>query len=296
MGELARAGRDKMTLVTSSSIASFGDWVEQLVAESTGKDGRGILPVVGEPLAASEAYGDDRFFVHMRLAGDEAHDGALAALNAAGHPLVTLRLADEYDLGGQFFLWEMATAVAGQRLDIQPFDQPNVEAAKIVARQMVAAYMEQGEMPAADSAPLTAAALGQFLAGAQPGDYVALQAYVPPTAATDAALQALRTHLRDTYRLATTVGYGPRFLHSTGQLHKGDGGNGLFIQFTSDPTVDAPIPDEAGRPEATMTFDVLKQAQALGDAQALRDAGRRLIRFHLGAEVNAGLKKLSSGA
>ncbi len=293
MGELAKAGRDKITLVTSPAIAGFGDWVEQLIAESTGKEGKGILPVVGEPLGPPEVYGDDRFFVYLRLDGDDGQDAAVQALEDGGHPVVRLHLRDLCDLGGQFFLWEIATAVAGQRLGINPFDQPNVEAAKVLARQMVAEYMQKGALPEGEAAPLTAEALNEFLAQARQGDYVTLQAYVQPTAETDAALLALRTRLRDRFRLATTVGYGPRFLHSTGQLHKGDGGNGLFIQFTADDPRDAPIPDEAGSPDSTMTFGVLKAAQALGDYQALRDAGRRVIRFHLGDDVVGGLELLT---
>ncbi len=311
LGELAKARRgraasrgprDKVTLITSSPIASFGEWVEQLIAESTGKEGKGILPVVGEPLGPPEVYGDDRLFVHLRLNGDDTHDAAIQALEDAGHPVIRLHLRDLYDLGGQFFLWEMATAVAGHRLGINPFDQPNVESAKVRAREMVAAYQKTGRLPEDEPAPLTAEALQAFLAQARPGDYIALQAYVAPTAETDAALQALRVRLRDRYRLATTVGYGPRFLHSTGQLHKGGANNGLFVQFTADDARDVPIPDEAGSPESSrrpegpasgITFGVLKMAQALGDKQALLDAGRRVIRFHLGKDVVGGLKKLA---
>jgi hypothetical protein len=293
MGELAQAGRDKVTLVTSPGIASFGDWVEQLIAESTGKEGKGILPMVGEPLGPPEVYGDDRLFVYLRLDGDDTYDAPVSALEAAGHPVVRLHLHDLFDLGGQFFLWEMATAIAGHRLEINPFDQPNVEAAKVLAREMVAAYTEEGALPEGESAPLDDETLNAFLAQAQPGAYVTLQAYVQPTPETDEALLALRTALRDQTRLATTTGYGPRFLHSTGQLHKGDGGRGLFIQFTSDWAADAPIPDDAGAPDSSISFGVLKQAQALGDAQALRDAGRQVIRFHLGTDVVGGLQKLA---
>ncbi len=293
IGALAQAGRDKVTLVTSPAIASFGDWVEQLIAESTGKEGKGILPVVGEPLGPPDVYGGDRLFVYLRLEGDDTHDAAIQALEDAGHPVVRLRLNDLYDLGGQFFLWEMATAVTGHRLGINPFDQPDVEAAKVLARRMVAEYQEKGVLPGGESAPLADEVLNEFLAQAQAGDYVALQAYVQPTAETDAALAALRVRLRDRTRLATTVGYGPRFLHSTGQLHKGDGGNGLFIQFTADDPRDAAIPDEAGLPESSISFGVLKMAQVLGDRQALLDAGRRVIRFHLGHDVVGGLKRLT---
>jgi transketolase len=293
LGELAKLGRDKVTFAISPAIASFGDWGEQLIAESTGKEGQGILPVVGEPLGPPTVYSNDRLFIYLRLDGDDTHDAAIQALEEAGHPVVRLRQHDLYGLGAGFFLWEMATAVAGHRLGINPFDQPNVEAAKVLARQMVAEYGEKGALPAGESAPLTGEALEQFLSQAQIGDYVALQAYVQPTAETDAALLALRTRLRDWFKLATTVGYGPRFLHSTGQLHKGDAGRGLFIQFTADDPRDVPIPDEAGEPDSSMTFGVLKMAQALGDRQALLDAGRRVIRFHLGTDVVGGLKKLT---
>ncbi|MEW5989433.1 MAG: hypothetical protein AB1791_22630, partial [Chloroflexota bacterium] len=311
MGELAKNGRDKVTLVTSPEIASFGDWVEQLIAESTGKEGKGILPVVGEPLGSPADYGPDRLFVYLHLDEGTGEAGGrqllghplhphppasplqvIQALEEAGHPAVGIHLKDVYDLGAHFFLWEMATAVAGYRLGINPFDQPNVESAKVLARQLVAAYKETGRLPAVEAAPLTPAALSDFLAQARPGDYIALQAYVQPTPEADAALLALRTRLRDQTHLATTVGYGPRFLHSTGQLHKGDGGNGLFIQFTADNAEDAPIPDEPGHPASSMTFGVLKAAQALGDRQALLDNGRRVIRVHLGADVTGGLQQL----
>jgi glucose-6-phosphate isomerase/ActR/RegA family two-component response regulator len=432
MGELAQAGRDKATIIASPGIASFGNWVEQLVAESTGKEGKGILPVVGEPVGTPDVYDDDRLFIYPRLEDDDTHDAAVQALENAGHPVVRLRLNDLYDLGGQFFLWEMATAVAGHRLGINPFEQPNVEAAKVLARQMVAEYKEKGALPA--EAPVLATggiavyrdmkawgsgkkkvvvvedepemadlvklilgrkgfelvgavggregletirrvkpdlvlldlmmpdmdgwevyqqmkadeelkdipvvvvtakaqsidkvlglhmaepdnlagilsklhtprptgdtekahspgeALNEFLAQAGSGDYIALQAYIQPTTETDAALAALRIRLRDRFKLATTVGYGPRFLHSTGQLHKGDAGNGLFIQFTADDARDAPIPDEAGAPDSSISFGVLKMAQALGDRQALLNAGRRVIRFHLGDDVIGALKQLT---
>ncbi|MGD1993279.1 MAG: bifunctional transaldolase/phosoglucose isomerase [Anaerolineae bacterium] len=301
LGELARAGRDKATFVTSPAINSFGDWVEQLIAESTGKSGTGILPVVGEPLGPPEVYSDDRLFIHLQLGEDERHTGELDALEAAGHPVVRLPLRHRYDLGEQIFLWEFAVAIAGHRLGIHPFNQPNVEAAKVQARRMVERYREDGKLPRGESSPVTAQALHEFLsaAGAQGSPsphsdraYVALQAYVQPTERTDAALSALRTELRDRYRLATTVGYGPRFLHSTGQLHKGDAGHGLFIQLTSDSPRDAPIPDAAGSSNSSISFGVLETAQALGDRQALEDAGRQVILFHLGDDVLDGLRSL----
>ena len=283
-----------MTFITSPALSSFGDWAEQLIAESTGKEGQGILPVVGEPPAPPESYGPDRLFVHLRLEGDASHDAFVASLAAAGHPVVTLRLDDLYDIGGQFFLWEMATAVASHFLGINPFDQPNVEAAKIKAREIVAEYAKTGSLPAGDFAALEPGALGAFLKSARPGDYVAIQAYIPASPAADAALQALRQAIHLRTGLATTVGYGPRFLHSTGQLHKGDGGQGLFVQLVSDAAEDVGIPDEAGQPAAAMGFNVLKKAQALGDARALRAAHRRLIAFEVGTQPVAAIERLAA--
>ena len=292
LGEMAQAGRDKVTFILSAAIASFGDWVEQLIAESTGKNGKGILPVVGEPVLSPAGYGSDRLFVYLRLAGDASLDTAVAQLEEAGQPVVRSQLHDLYDLGGQFFIWELATAVAGHVLGIQPFDQPNVESAKVLARKMVAAYQDSGQLPQLDTADLTAENLDAFVAQAQPGDYISIHAYVPSTSETDTLLQQLRSQLLAKTKCATTVGYGPRFLHSTGQLHKGDGGNGLFIQFTSDSERDVAIPDTAGEAASGMTFGVLKSAQALGDAQALLDENRRMIRFDLGTDVAGKLQAL----
>ncbi len=249
--------------------------------------------MVGEPLGPPDVYGDDRLFVALQLDGDSTSEAALAALEAAGHPVMRLSLRDTYDLGKQMFLWEMATVVAAYHLGINPFDQTDVESTKQRARGMMQAYIQTGVLPRIASAPLDAATLLEFLAQAHPGDYVALQAYVPQTAATESALQTLRLRLRDRFKLAVTVGYGPRFLHSTGQLHKGDAGNGFFIQFTADNARDAPVPDEAGSPTSSITFGVLKGAQALGDYQALREAGRRVIRLHLGGDVPGELKRLA---
>ncbi len=307
MGELARAGRDKLTVVASPQIAGFGDWLEQLVAESTGKEGTGIVPVVGEPLASAEEYGQDRLFVYLRRGDDTTHQAAVQALREAGHPVVTVHLRDRYDLGEQFFLWEFATAVAGHRLGINPFDQPNVESAKVQARKMIQQYMDTGSLP--DPAPTltegemavfgpaqgenVVQALVHFLDQGDPGDYIALQAYVQPTEASHRLLQTLRAGLRARYRLATTLGYGPRFLHSTGQLHKGDAGNGLFVQFTDDPSQDVPIPDEAGKELESVTFGVLIRAQALGDMQALVQEKRRVLRIHLGKDALTNLARLA---
>lgn len=308
IGEMATIGRDKVTLVTSPPFAAFGSWVEQLVAESTGKEGTGILPVVDEPLGVPAVYGNDRLFVYLRLEGDETYDEAMHVLMQAEQPVVYLHLRDLYDLGGEFFLWEIAIALAGRRIGINPFDQPGVEAAKSLAREMVAAYQKDGRLPdlvptmqangitvyADDSAESLTEALNTFLALGRPGDYIALQAYVQPAEQTTTALQHLRILLRDTLALATTSGYGPRFLHSTGQLHKGDAGNGLFIQFTGDPAQDAPIPDRAGTSASSITFGILIKAQSLGDRQALLNARppRRVIRFHLGKDVVGGLERL----
>jgi transaldolase/glucose-6-phosphate isomerase len=310
IGEMAKAGRDKLTFFISEEIARFGDWVEQLIAESTGKEGKGILPVVGEALAPAETYGNDRLFVHIHLVGDESQTAAIQNIKNNGHPVIDFQVRDRYNLGGQFFLWEFATAIAGYRLGIQPFNQQNVESAKQRARQMVATYKDKGSLPAekplleeqgiqvyGNPAKIQAArpaeALEQFLAQGKAGDYITLQAFVAPNPDTESALQALRTRLRDRYKLATTSGFGPRFLHSTGQLHKGDAGNGLFIQFTNQPVTDLPIPDQAGAPKSSIRFGVLILAQAMGDREALLDAKRRVIRFHLQGDVAEALQKLT---
>jgi len=293
MGVLAKEGRDKLTFVLSPSIAPFGDWVEQLVAESTGKEGHGILPVVGEQLLEPNGYAADRVFVHLELEPEMFQVAQLQELEKAGHPILSVKLNDLYDLGGQFFTWQLATAVAGHLLGIHPFDQPNVESAKVMARQMVAAYKEEGKLPESDSQPADGKALQDFLQSFESGrSYVALQAYLPPSPEMDSALQQLRTRIQTGYKAATTLGYGPRFLHSTGQLHKGDGGNGFFIQLTADPTEDATIPEEMDKPEGTLTFGVLEMAQALGDARALQSNQRCVLRFHLGQTPLENIKRL----
>jgi hypothetical protein len=290
MGELALAGRDKVTFFSSPSIVAFGVWVEQLIAESTGKNGKGILPVAGERL---EAPGRDE---------NDALDKGIDALEAAGHPVVRIVLDEKEDLGGEFFRWEMATAAAGAVLGINPFDQPNVEAAKSKARELLNAFRETGSLPAdtptlveggievfggtGKSGDTIRQLLADFVKLACPGDYVALMAYVPRTDENDAILESTRLILRDKLKVATTLGYGPRFLHSTGQLHKGDGNKGLFIQITHAPESDIAIPGEP------YGFGTLIAAQALGDYQALAERGRRLIRFHIKGDVMVGLKHL----
>ena len=310
LGELAKKGRDKVTFVISPQVESFGNWVEQLIAESTGKEGKGILPVVGEQLGTPDAYGDDRLFVSLQLdgEGDALDEMGLSTLRAAGHPVVCLRMHDVYELGGQFFLWEVATAVAGYIIGVNPFDQPNVESAKILVRKMIADYKVQRRLPGLIAALTTEditvygdlagnspdVMLTNFLTGAKPGAYIAIQAYVQPTDSTDRSLLELREWLMERFKLATTVGYGPRFLHSTGQLHKGDAGRGLFLQITSDDKVDLPVPDELGSSKSSVSFGVLKEAEALGDRQALLDAGRKVIRFHIRGDVPDALNRLTA--
>ena len=302
LGELALAGRDKLTLAVSPEVASFGAWVEQLIAESTGKEGKGILPVDGETLGGPSAYGDDRLFVHLRLDGDDSLDEAVGKLAAAGHPVVTLHLGDAYDLGGEFLRWELATANAGAIIGINPFDEPNVAESKENTQRLLEAYRSKGVPPQAgrpalqeDGVALFAQeaggglteALTSFLRQVRPGDYIALAAYLTRTPATEAALQSMRLVIRDGTRAATTLGYGPRYLHSTGQLHKGGGDNGLFILLTADDREDLEVP---GQP---YTFGALKRAQALGDMEALQRRGRRVVRLHVSSDVQAGLDRMA---
>jgi len=314
LGVAARAGHDKVTLVMSPGIYTFADWAEQLIAESTGKEGKGLLPVVREHLAEPAAYGDDRLFVHMRLASeaDEKVERRLRALEAAGHPVVRIELESTLDLSQEFFRWEVATATAGALLGINPFDQPNVQESKDNTNRLLAQFRSSGrlaeEEPLAESECLkfycdpatrdslmktgpqpggATASLGSYLAaflglgGCR--DYVALLPYLDPSSGHRAVLQALRMRLRDALGLATTIGFGPRYLHSTGQLHKGGANHGLFIEITADDAEDLPVPGEA------YSFAVLKQAQALGDFQSLVSKGRRVVRFHVGKAVQAGL-------
>ena len=303
LGAGIELGRDKLTLLVSPSLAAAGAWIEQLVAESTGKNDQGILPVDLEPPINAEHYGADRLFVYLRI--DDTLDARVAAIAAAGHPVLRLDLEDPYDLGATFFHWEIATAIAGYFLAIHPFDQPDVEAAKVLARDMVEDYLQQGQLPVqtpdlvigglslygSGSATSLPEALVDF-SSASDHAYIALQAYIPATPANTQALQELRQQLLERTHLATTLGFGPRFLHSTGQLHKGDGGKGLFLQLTADAKEDAPIPDAAGSDTTGMSFGVLAQAQARGDLQALIDRGRTTLRVHLGAQPELGIAQL----
>jgi hypothetical protein len=310
LGELAKRGRDKVTFVISPQLESFGNWIEQLIAESTGKEGKGILPVVGERLGPPDAYGTDRLFVSLRLDGDgdELDEKRFEALRAAGHPIVYLRMHDVYELGRQFFLWEMATAVAGYVIGVNPFDQPNVESAKVLARKMIEDYEAEGKLatptPALTTESMTVygdvagsspeAMLGSLLAAEKPGAYIAIQAYVQATGPTDESLLELREYLKVRFKLATSLGYGPRYLHSTGQLHKGDSGRGLFLQITSDNKHDLPVPDELGSAKSSVSFGLLEKAEALGDMQALLGAGRRVVSLHIKRDVPEALGRLTA--
>ncbi len=280
LGMHALRERDKLTLRASSYLPPVCDWVEQLVAESTGKSGSGILPVAHESMPEELDYGNDRQFVVMAYEDDENVLGAAANLFRRA-PVTSLILEDEYDLGALFFHWQVATVVAAHMLAVHPFDQPDVESAKIQTRAFTESYLRERSLPAGETTPLTADNLAAFLERAEPRGYIALQAYLHPRPETTSALRHLQTAISIHTGLACTVGYGPRFLHSTGQLHKGDAGKGLFIQFVSIPDQDLPIPDEPGSSASQMTFGILKQAQALGDAAALRAAGRAVITFQL---------------
>jgi glucose-6-phosphate isomerase len=304
MAECALAGRDKLTIVTDQKLAAVGLWIEQLIAESTGKEGKGIVPVVGEPLGEISAYDDDRVFVSISVGPVSGQTRwRLQELAASGHPVVYRNLADVYDLGAEFFLWEMATAFAGWRLGINPFDQPNVQESKDATKQLLENFKRDGklneEIASATDGEITvygsdaetnpasvADALREHWTKIKTGDYVSLLAYIQETPETDAALESIRTTIRDATRCATTTGYGPRFLHSTGQLHKGGPDSGVFFQITAPDKVDFQVPGEP------YTFSVLKDAQALGDFQSLQKHGRRAIRVDLGDDVLAGLKKL----
>ena len=294
MGVLAKNGRDKATLVASPAIHALGAWLEQLLAESTGKEGTGLIPVDREPLGAPEVYGVDRFFVYLRLtsAPDAEQDLRVEALERAGQPLVRIMVDDPYDLGAEFFRWEFATAVAGAILHIHPFDQPDVEASKLATRRLTDEYEKTGVLPSqaavrADDTHLHAA-LRNHLGRLGAGDYAALLAYVEMNAAHERELQAIRGAIRDRYRVATCLGFGPRFLHSTGQAYKGGPNSGVFLQITCDDGVDVPVPGQK------YTFGVVKAAQAQGDFQVLVERGRRALRIHLGKDVKGGLATLRS--
>ena len=302
MGECANAGRDKLTLVLDPALETLGLWIEQLVAESTGKEDKGILPVNGELLGAPDVYGNDRLFVAISL-GAISRDtqSKLDALTAANHPVVYRSVENMYDLGAEFFEWEFATACAGWRLGINPFDQPNVQEAKDATKEVLSAFVRRGRLEERNAlisddlltlygeqeAQTVVEVLRSELATIKPGDYIAFLNYVEETTEIDELFQQLRTQLRDTTKCAVTVGYGPRFLHSTGQLHKGGPDTGVFFQIVANDETDFPIPGES------YTFSILKQAQARGDFQALQKRGRRAIAIELGPDTMRALTHLA---
>jgi glucose-6-phosphate isomerase len=314
LGTLARNGRDKVTIVASPGISDLGAWLEQLIAESTGKEGHGIIPVDREQLGPADVYGEDRVFAYLRLesAPDPAQDDKVAALEQAGQPVIRIAVGETYDLGQEFFRWEIATAVAGSIIGINAFNQPDVEASKIATRNLTAEYERSGSLPAEkpilnedgmrlfadekNAAALKQAAVSESLVGhlrshlnrLKSGDYFALLAYVPMFANHEQRLQQMRHAVRDKKRVATCLGFGPRFLHSTGQAYKGGPNSGVFLQVTCDDAHDLPVPGQK------YTFGTVKAAQARGDLQVLVDRNRRALRVHIGADIDAGLAKLNS--
>jgi glucose-6-phosphate isomerase len=314
MGTAANAGRDKITIFTSPEIYDLGAWMEQLIAESTGKLGKGITPVDREAIAAPAVYGKDRIFVYVRLKGtaDASQDAKVLAIEAAGHPVIHIEISDLYEIFGQFFAWEVATAVAGSVMGINPFNQPDVESAKIETRALTAAYEQTGKLPerkpvlvdegiqvyaseaymstlgAVNPARTLTGILRAHLSQIHAGDYFAALAFLPMFPGNEAAIQGLRHKVRDAKHVATCLGFGPRFLHSTGQDYKGGPNTGVFLQITADHAVDLAIPGQK------YSFGVVIDAQAAGDFAVLESHGRRAVRVHLGADVAAGLKKLAA--
>ncbi len=315
LGTAATKGRDKVTIITSPGISDLGAWLEQLLAESTGKQGHGIIPVDREALGAPSVYGNDRVFAYLRLEGspDAAQDAKVAAIENAGQPVIRIAVTDTYDLGQEFFRWEIATAVAGSIIGINAFNQPDVEASKIVTRELTSAYEKTGSLPAESPVleesgaklftdPKNAEALAKAAGGdrslagylrahlnrIKAGDYFALLAYIQMNDEHESKLQEIRHELRDKKRIATCLGFGPRFLHSTGQAYKGGPNSGVFLQITCDDAVDVQVPEQK------YTFGVVKAAQARGDFQVLAQRDRRALRVHLGKDLKAGLAKLQA--
>lgn len=292
LGSLAESEVDKITFITSPQLKYLGGWMEQLIAESTGKKGKGILPVDLEPIVSVSNYGKDRVFIYIKLIEDNSLDSRVSEIKEAGFPLIEIEMKNVYQLGAEFFRWEFATAVVGHVIDIQPFDQPNVESAKIIARQMMKEFQEKGKLPELKTEN-DESSLSSFLSDTKSGNnYVAIQAYLKPDEKIWQELQQLRLRILEKYKAATTLGYGPRFLHSTGQLHKGDSGNGFFIQFVSDVQNDVAIPDDAGNNESSISFGTLIRSQALGDRQALVDNRRKVLTIDLGKDISESLSKL----
>jgi transaldolase/glucose-6-phosphate isomerase len=289
MGEAALAGQDKLTFVLSSSLATFGLWVEQLIAESTGKQGKGIVPVEGEPVGKPAVYGDDRLFAYIRMDGDPPNR-AVSALEKAGQPVVTLTMRDKLDLGGEFLRWEIATAVAGALLGIDPFDQPNVQESKDNTKRLLGELESSGKLNDIDLVPIADAngKIGALLATAKPGDYVALTEYIAPSPQRDKTIAQIRETIARELRVATTTGYGPRFLHSTGQAYKGGPDSGVFLQITADDDEDLKVPGQKA------SFGIIKAAQARGDFDVLTERGRRALRVHLKGDLGSGLSALDA--
>jgi glucose-6-phosphate isomerase len=315
LGTAANTGRDKVTIIASPGISDLGAWLEQLLAESTGKTGKGIIPVDREQLGAPEVYGNDRVFVYVRLESgpDADQDAKVGAIEKAGHPVVRIAMSDTYDLGAEFFRWEIATAVAGSIIGIDAFNQPDVEASKVATRELTSEYEKTGSLPGEkpliedagiklftdekNAAELATATGGDnTLAGyvkahfsrIETGDYFAVLGYLQMIAEYEQGLQAIRHAVRDRRRVATCLGFGPRFLHSTGQAYKGGPNSGVFLQITCDDSVELPVPGQK------YTFGIVKAAQARGDFQVLTERGRRALRVHLGSNVKAGLATLLS--
>lgn len=308
MGELAEKGIDKISYILSGQISSIGSWLEQLIAESTGKNGKGILPVDGEKITSIEKLSKDRAFVFISLENEKTNELLIEKLDKAGFPIIEIVWKDVYDLGAEFFRWEFATAVAGWVMKVQPFDQPNVESAKIIASQFVKKHMEEGVLPEVQpsltennikvysniQSETISDIIKSFLNKAISGkNYLSIHAYLTPSIELDQKLEKFRIIIEENYNIPVTVGYGPRFLHSTGQLHKGDAGNGLFIQLLDEPELDLNIPDNPGNPKSSITFGVLKSAQALGDRQALIDNNRSVISFNLGKHIHPAIDHLA---
>jgi transaldolase/glucose-6-phosphate isomerase len=287
-GALANHDRNKLTLIISPKVAALGYWLEQLLAESTGKKGRGVVPVEGEPLGRPDVYGEDRLFVHCRLNG-EPEEASVRALAEAGHPIVTLTMRDLFDLGGEFFRWEVATAIAGSLMGVNPFDQPNVQESKDNTRRALDELAQTGKLPEASALASTEAgkSIADMVRDTRRGGYFTVMAYTTRTETSDEAVRRIRARVRDVTRLATTAGYGPRFLHSTGQLHKGGPPVGLFLQVIQRDTVDVPVPGEQ------YGFSTLKRAQALGDLRSLESRNYPVLRVDLGDRPEEGWQELA---
>jgi transaldolase/glucose-6-phosphate isomerase len=315
LGTAANAGRDKVTIITSPGISDLGAWLEQLLAESTGKIGKGIIPVDREALTSPDIYGDDRVFAYVRLENgvDADQEAKVAAIEKAGHPVVRITIADTYELGAEFFRWEIATAVAGAIIGINAFNQPDVEASKIATRNLTSEYEKTGSLPAEkpiledsgvklftddkNAADLAKAAGGDkslvgylkaHLSRIKARDYFAVLGYIQMNAEHEQSLQKIRHAVRDKKHVATCLGFGPRFLHSTGQAYKGGPNSGVFLQITCDDAVELPVPGQK------YTFGIVKAAQARGDFQVLAERGRRALRVHLGSNLKAGLATLEA--